>query len=169
MDKHHCLEKNCSKFQKIEDAPYWAIKETKAQERRDRRHQKKLIAAQEAEFLQEMKDLTLHDFNFYPVAAELKNDVYEVRYICFEPVKYSHYLSLFSSAADGKKIHFTKIKTTRDRLQQIIEKHNIVKISAPNKPAVFRICAFVKAKLSAIIKTIDTLWSKLWKKTTKKD
>ena len=116
-----------------------------------------------------MRDLTIHDFNFYPVAAELKNNTYEVRFISFESVDYSHYLALFNAAADGRSIHFTKIKTDKERKQQIIEKHNIVKIPEPAKPFALIIYTFIKDKFTDIIKATESIWSKLWKKTTKKD
>lgn len=157
MAQHQCIEKNCKSFQKIPEASYWVSKEAKAQERKTGKQLKKFIAAEEAAFLQEIRDITIHDYNFYPVAAELKDDTFNVRIINFEPIDYSHYSALFSSAADGRKIHFTKIKTNKERKQLIIEKHNIIKVAAPAEPENFSLFVFVKDKVSAIIKFIKSL------------
>ena len=114
-------------------------------------------STEEADFLKQMRDLTIHDFNFYPVAAELKNNTYEVRIINYEPIDYKYYLSLFSAAADGKRIHFTKIKTDNERKQQIIDKHNIVKIATPVKPVFIRFIDYVKSKIQTAVEKIKRL------------
>lgn len=168
MKQHRCIEKNCKSFQKIPDAPYWAVKETKTQKRKNRKELKKIVAAQEADFLKQMRDLTIHDFNFFPIAVELKNDIYEVRIINYKPVDYKYYLSLFSAAADGKQIHFTKITTNNERKQQIIDKHNIVKIHESTKPFILRICALIRNRFSDINKTTKAILSRLWKMLIKK-
>ena len=155
MIQHQCLEKNCKSFYKLQDAPYWIQKEATAQKRKQGKRLKKQIAEDEARFLEEIRDLTIHDFNFYPVAVDFKNDTYETRIITFGQVNYSHYLSLFTEAAEGKKIHFTNIKANNDRKKRIIETNNIVKISAPPKSKSVIFIDFIKAKISAIFKYIQ--------------
>ena len=42
-------------------------------------------------------------------------------------------------------------------------------LPAPAKPFALRICTFIKNRFSDIIKMTKSIWSKIWKRTTKKD
>lgn len=176
MEQHQCLERNCYRFEKIETAPYWNQVNVQKRTRKNGKQAKKQLENDAEEFLQNIRKLTVHDCNFYPIAAELKDNTYEIRIITFKSVDYSQYLALFSHIAKGKKMHFTKIKADSERKQQIIDKHNIIKIALHDKPVKAEeptpsitvnkdsenptSCSFVKSKFECIIKYIKSLFSK---------
>lgn len=170
MEQHQCLEKNCHRFEKIETAPYWAHQTIKKQDRKDGKQAKKQAANEADKFLEKIRELTANDFNFYPVACELKKDIYEVRVINFQPFTYSQYLALFVPFAKGRRIHFTTIKADEERKQQIIDKHKIVKIALVEEPVIAaqvdaieekdNVQPFAISKIKCIIKYIKTLFSK---------
>ena len=130
MDQHRCLEKGCHRFEKIETAPYWVQQSAKKQSRKDGKQIKKQAVNEADEFLAKIRELTINDFNFYPVACELKDNTYEVRIINYKAIDFVHYRTLFSPVAKGRNMHFTKIKADDERKQLIIDKHEIVKIAA---------------------------------------
>lgn len=172
MEQHQCLEKNCHRFEKIETAPYWAHQIIKKQDRKDGKQAKKQAANEADKFLEKIRELTINDFNFYPVACELKKDIYEVRVINFQPFAYSQYLALFVPFAKGRRIHFTTIKADKERKQQIIDKQKIVKIALPKEPVIteratiieenekITIFDFVTKKFKCIIENIKNIFSK---------
>lgn len=172
MDTHQCLEKNCHRFEKIETAPYWSQQITKKQNRKNGKQAKKQAANEADQFLEKIRELTINDFNFYPVACELKDNTYEVRIINFQSFKYAQYLTLFYPFAKGRKIHFTKIKADNKRKHEIIDKQKIVKIALPEEPVITEqstvirensknsILAFVISKIMCIMEYIKNAFSK---------
>ncbi len=119
-----------------------------------------------------IRELTINDFNFYPVACELKDNTYEVRIINYKSIDFVHYRSLFFPVSKGRNMHFTKIKTDDERKLLIIDKHKIVKIALPEEPVITEqvtvieekikndILTFVISKIKCIIKHIRNLFSK---------
>ena len=172
MEQHQCLEKNCHRFEKIETAPYWAQQTAKKQTRKDGKQTKKQAINEADEFLAKIRELTINDFNFYPVACELKDNTYEVRIINYKSIDFVHYRSLFFPVSKGRGMHFTKIKTDNERKQMIIDKHNIVKIPAVEESVTanqvvsveelnkIKLMDFVICKIKCIMKYINNLFSK---------
>lgn len=172
MDQHQCLEKNCHRFEKIETAPYWSQQIEKRQNRKDAKQAKKQSANEAEEFLAKIRELTINDFNFYPVACELKDNTYEVRIINYKSIDFVHYRSLFFPVSKGKNMHFTKIKADDERKQMIIDKHKIVKIALPEEPVIAEqptiieenikndVLAFVINKIKCIMEYIKNVFSK---------
>jgi len=170
MDQHQCLEKNCHRFDKIETAPYWAQQIAKRENRKDGKQAKKQAADEADKFLEKIRELTINDLNFYPIACELKDNTYEVRIINFRSITYSQYLSLFAPFAKGRRIHFTKIKADDERKQQIIDKQKITKVALVEEPVIAAqvdvlaetdtVKPFATSKIKCIIKYIKRLFSK---------
>lgn len=134
LKQHQCMEKNCPSFQKFSEANYWIEKENKIIQKKNIKQMKKEIAVHEEKILLKIRNLTIHDLNFYPISVEFKDNSYEVRIINFDPIDYSYYLNLFKPVIKGKKIHFSKIKTNRERKRLIIERYNIIKIPVEVPP-----------------------------------
>ena len=172
MDQHQCLAKGCHRFEKIETAPYWAQQAAKRQTRKEGKHIKKQAISEADEFLVKIRELTINDFNFYPVACELKDNTYEVRIINYKSIDFAYYRSLFFPASKGRGMHFTKIKADDERKQRIIDKHKIVKVAVVKETTASKHDSIIKEnkkitamdfvikRIKCIMKYISNLFSK---------
>lgn len=88
LEEHKCIEKNCSFFQKYEDAQYWKEKEKRKKLRQERKQKDKEKQQSEERLLKLFRERTKHIEDFAITSVIKEGNVFKVSYVSL------HYINL---------------------------------------------------------------------------
>lgn len=121
LDEHKCIEKECSFFQKYEDAPYWIEKEKRKKLRKERKQKEKEKQKSEEKILQLFREKT-KTIDGFAITSVVKNgNIFKVSYVSLHSVNLQHELDAVKKEMNCR-IYLNEIKTSKSQKKILIER-----------------------------------------------
>lgn len=121
LEEHKCIEKNCSFFQKYEDAPYWKEKEKRKKLRQERKQKEKEKQNAEEKLLNLFRNKTQHIEDFAITSVVKEGNVFKVSYVSLYYVNLNYELQQIRQETKNK-IFLREIKGSKSEKKIMIER-----------------------------------------------